>query len=340
MSINAPSSAQVSSTSASSQINSASNSDSAKKTSSESSFKDEMDKVSSTEKSKKNEETSDKKNDKVDDVSQKDEKTTNTENNANQNQDKNDAQSPADQLNGMVDFSNFGSLSVSDANSMLTNDIAQMLNINNTAVTGLAADMKVTASGMMNLISMTESDADSMLTNDIAQMLNINNTAVTGLAADMKVTASGMMNLDYSSISMTESDADFFINLTQKNDVSVQNITAQAQNMLNQGVEAKEVKQNVQISETLLNAINIAKENNQPLRIDFDQNMSVIMRFGKDGTIAANFIPGDKAVEQYLRNNIESLKNTFRENDLPYSDLSYSNRGGKQQKENRRNREQ
>lgn len=296
MSINAPSSAQVSSTSASSQINSASNSDSAKKTSSESSFKDEMDKVSSTEKSKKNEETSDKKNDKVDEVSQKDEKTTNTENNANQNQDKNDAQSQADQLNGMVDFSNFGSLSVSDANSMLTNDIAQML--------------------------------------------NINNTAVTGLAADMKVTASGMMNLDYSSISMTESDADFFINLTQKNDVSVQNITAQAQNMLNQGVEAKEVKQNVQISETLLNAINIAKENNQPLRIDFDQNMSVIMRFGKDGAIAANFIPGDKAVEQYLRNNIESLKNTFRENDLPYSDLSYSNRGGKQQKENRRNREQ
>ena len=296
MSINAPSSAQVSSTSASSQINSASNSDSAKKTSSESSFKDEMDKVSSTEKSKKNEKTSDKKNDKVDEVSQKDEKTTNTENNANQNQDKNDAQSPADQLNGMVDFSNFGSLSVSDANSMLTNDIAQML--------------------------------------------NINNTAVTGLAADMKVTASGMMNLDYSSISMTESDADFFINLTQKNDVSVQNITAQAQNMLNQGVEAKEVKQNVQISETLLNAINIAKENNQPLRIDFDQNMSVIMRFGKDGAIAANFIPGDKAVEQYLRNNIQSLKNTFRENDLPYSDLSYSNRGGKQQKENRRNREQ
>lgn len=296
MSINAPSSAQVSSASASSQINSASNSDSAKKTSSESSFKDEMDKVSSTEKSKKNEKTSDKKNDKVDDVSQKDEKTSNTENNANQNQDKNDAQSPAEQLNGMVDFSNFGSLSVSNANSMLTNDIAQML--------------------------------------------NINNTAVTGLAADMKVTASGMMNLDYSSISMTESDADFFINLTQKNDVSVQNITAQAQNMLNQGVEAKEVKQNVQISETLLNAINIAKENNQPLRIDFDQNMSVIMRFGKDGTIAANFIPGDKAVEQYLRNNIESLKNTFRENDLPYSDLSYSNRGGKQQKENRRNREQ
>ena len=301
MSINAPSSAQVSSASASSQINSASNSDSAKKASSESSFKDEMDKVSSTEKSKKNEKTSDKKNDKVDEVSKKDEKATNTENkitdnNANQNQDKNDAQSPADQLNGMVDFSNFGSLSVSDANSMLTNDIAQML--------------------------------------------NINNTAVTGLAADMKVPASGMMNLDYSSISMTESDADFFINLTQKNDVSVQNITAQAQNMLNQGVDAKEVKQNVQISETLLNAINIAKENNQPLRIDFDQNMSVIMRFGKDGAIAANFIPGDKAVEQYLRNNIEYLKNTFRENDLPYSDLSYSNRGGKQQKENRRNREQ
>ena len=66
---------------------------------------------------------------------------------------------------------------------------------------------------------------------------------------------------------------------------------------------------------------------------------SVILRVGKDGAIAANFIPGDKAVEQYLRNNIETLKNTFKENELPYSDLSYSNRGSKQQKENRRNKQ-
>ena len=136
---------------------------------------------------------------------------------------------------------------------------------------------------------------------------------------------------------MNKSDAEFFIGLTKNNDVSVANITTQAQNMLNNGAELAEVKQNVQISQTLLNAISKAKENNQPLRIDFDQNISVILRINKEGVVSANFIPGDKAVEQYLRNNISSLRATFDEQDLPYSDLSYSNRGSKQQKEKRNN---
>lgn len=188
--------------------------------------------------------------------------------------------------------------------------------------------------------SMSINDINSMLSNDLRQMFTTsalqgaNSTAETGRAA-------GMMSLDFSnSVSMTQSDADFFINLTQNNDVSMQNVVSQAQTMLNQGADVKEVKQNVQISQTLLNALNNARETNQPMRIDFDQNVSVILRIGKDGAISANFIPGDKAVEQYLRNNIESLKATFNENDLPYTDLSYSNRGSKQQKENRRNKQQ
>ena len=136
-----------------------------------------------------------------------------------------------------------------------------------------------------------------------------------------------------------KSDAQFFINLTQNDTVSVQNAVVQAQNMINSGADVSDVQQNVKISQALLDAINNAKETNQPLRIDFDQNVSVVLRIGKDGAIAANFIPGDKAVEQYLRNNIESLKATFNENDLPYTDLSYSN-SSKQQNERRRNKQQ
>lgn len=40
---------------------------------------------------------------------------------------------------------------------------------------------------------------------------------------------------------------------------------------------------------------------NQPFRIDFDKDVSVIIKVNKDGSLAANFIPGDKAVEQYLK---------------------------------------
>ncbi len=179
------------------------------------------------------------------------------------------------------------------------------------------------------------------LSNDIQQMINTSTIAhnVAGVKATQAI---GTMKLNNStnSISMTQSDAEFFVNLTQNNDVSMQNITAQATEMTQQGADVKEVQQNVKVSQALLEALSESREKNQPVRIDFDKDVSVVLRVGKDGALAANFIPGDKAVEQYLRNNIESLKNTFNENDLPYSDLSYSNRGGKQQRENQRNRQQ
>jgi hypothetical protein len=289
MSINATTSStsQVSSTQSTAQTSSASNSDSAKKTSSESSFKDEMNKVDSSEKSKESKDTSeannqnkkvedstkDKNSDNLDDLSQS--------NNQNQNL-----------LEGGVDYSNFASMSMLNANNNLTDNIQQMFNLNTAATSEISSKSN-------NFFGFDDSN----------------------------------------SISMTESDANFFINLTQNNDISMQNVTAQAQNLLNNGAEVSNVKQNVQVSQALLDALSNARETNQPLRIDFDQNVSVILRIGKDGSFAANFIPGDKAVEQYLKTNIDSLKATFRENDLPYSDLSYSSRGKQQQKENRRNKQ-
>lgn len=210
---------------------------------------------------------------------------------------------------------------------------------NNLTLTG-----NVDANNVMDLTKMgalnSLNNANAMLSNDIQQMIN-NTAQISGISGASKVSGSIFNFGDDSknSISMTQSDAQFFINLTQNDTVSVQNAVTQAQNMINNGAEVSEVQQNVKISQALLDAINNAKETNQPLRIDFDQNVSVVLRIGKDGAIAANFIPGDKAVEQYLRNNIESLKATFNENDLPYTDLSYSN-SSKQQNERRRNKQQ
>jgi len=180
------------------------------------------------------------------------------------------------------------------------------------------------------------------LSNDIQQMISTSNIAQTTSAIKSMSTVGSMKLNSGKNISMTKSDADFFVNLTQNNngDVSVQNMTAQAAEMTQKGANVKEVKQNVQVSQALLDALSESREKNQPLRIDFDRDVSVILRVSKEGTLAANFIPGDKAVEQYLKNNIETLKTTFNENDLPYSDLTYSNRGGQRQKENQRDRQQ
>ncbi|MBR1425149.1 hypothetical protein IJ579_06265 [bacterium] len=174
-------------------------------------------------------------------------------------------------------------------------------------------------------------DVNSRLTDDILQMMNT--------TSDIK---SWGISLEdgtvQNSFSMNEDDAQFFINLTKTDNVNIESINVQAQNMIDNGVQTQQVQQSVKVSQTLLNALSNARENGQPVRIDFDKDVSVILRVSKNGTIAAHFIPGDKAVEQYLRNNIDSLRNTFNENDLPYSDLSYSN-SSKQQNERRRNQQ-
>ena len=175
-------------------------------------------------------------------------------------------------------------------------------------------------------------NANMMLTNDIQQMIE---STATSNAINSKNWTIGLENGETSNLKMTESDADFFITLTQSDNVDLASVQAQAQKMINNGADVSDIKQNVQISQTLLNALSEAKENNQPIRIDFDQNISVILRVGRDGAISAQFIPGDKAVEQYLRNNIESLKSSFDEQDLPYSELSYSN-SSKEQNNRRR----
>ena len=88
----------------------------------------------------------------------------------------------------------------------------------------------------------------------------------------------------------------------------------------------------------LMDKLAESMKTNQPFRIDFDKDVSVIIKVNKDGSLAANFIPGDKAVEQYLRNNIASLRQRFDEQDLSYTQLSYSN-SRQQQQQKRQNKE-
>lgn len=192
----------------------------------------------------------------------------------------------------------------------------------------------------LKLEALSMTDINNNLANDIEMMMNTNNindlqTKYTNMINNGKI-----LQLDYSKdITMSQEDAEFFINLTQNSDITPQAIATQIQATLDSGANLTQVQKSAKISETLLNAINIAKETNQPLRIDFDQNIAVIMRIGKDGSFSANFIPGDKVVEQYLKNNIDTLKSTFEEKELPYTELSYSNRGSKQQKEQRKNQQ-
>lgn len=144
---------------------------------------------------------------------------------------------------------------------------------------------------------------------------------------------------DYcASLKMDNKDINFFVNL-----VANQQMTAQTAQLNNAGllgnnnfneIKTSATQKTINISATLMDAINESVKTNKPFRIDFGNDVAVIMRVNKDGQLSANFIPGSAAVEQYLRNNIESLRQSFDEQELPYERLSYSQQQNQEQNQN------
>lgn len=170
-------------------------------------------------------------------------------------------------------------------------------------------------------------EGQSLLSQNIQDLLN---------TKDLMNTVNSATTVDYDVINMSDSDANFFANLVQNTDMSMQSIAANISDQMAEG--AQNIQKNVQVSSVLMDKLAESMKTNQPFRIDFDKDVSVIIKVNKDGSLAANFIPGDKAIEQYLRNNIASLRQRFDEQDLLYTQLSYSN-SRQQQQQKRQNKE-
>lgn len=141
--------------------------------------------------------------------------------------------------------------------------------------------------------------------------------------------------LTLESINMTENDAQFFVDVVKNNNAGVQNVVHDVQQAMTFGTE--EVQKSANVSKTLINALANTQKTGQAVRIDFGNDIAVVMRVTKDGSIMANFIPGDKAVEEYLKNNIGFLKQRFEEEDIPYSRLSYSQHEGQERRDRQQN---
>ncbi len=160
--------------------------------------------------------------------------------------------------------------------------------------------------------------------------MNIQNLLNT---KDLMSTVNSATTIDYDVINMSDDDANFFANLVQNTDMSMKDIATQVAESNN-----AQTTKSVQVSSVLMEKLADSLRTNQPFRIDFDKDVSVIIKVNKDGSLSANFIPGDKAVEQYLRNNISYLRQRFDEENLSYSELNYSNsreqNRQKQKKEN------
>ncbi len=132
-------------------------------------------------------------------------------------------------------------------------------------------------------------------------------------------------------------DIKLFEGLTQKADVSINSVNTENQtfNMQINGENLDISYKSIEISKTLFAAIENAHKTGKPVRLDFGQDASVILRIGKDGKISAEFLPNDKAMEMALKSALPLLKAKFDEENIPYGTLNYKQFN--QQKDNRNN---
>lgn len=139
----------------------------------------------------------------------------------------------------------------------------------------------------------------------------------------------------YDTMSMNRDDVNFFLNMVSDGQfsLSVQQTETNNFNVSDVSIApSADVQKGLEVSKTLINLIEKSMQTQKPVRIDFDNNVAVIMKIDKDGKISADFIPSNNEVERYLRNNIPLLVQKFEEQNLPYKELTY--RQAKQNKQN------
>ena len=173
-----------------------------------------------------------------------------------------------------------------------------------------------------------QSEFQALLDNNAMNNFSIASQNMNFVATDL--------TLDMDSLSISEDDALFFNELVKNPQFSLSSTPNELINIgeLTSNTDIKAYK-SMNVSKTLFSLIEKSQETQKPVRLDFDNNVTVIMKVDKEGKLTAEFIPGDKAVEMYLRNNIPFLKQRFEEQNLAYNDLYYRQNGRQQQQNNR-----
>lgn len=215
----------------------------------------------------------------------------------------------------------------------ITPEDAVKLNKNDTN----SKDMKVITFAPISPVQELKENLTTNKTSDIVKFIDANLETANSKKTSKSNSASAAKKAEEKAIKMTEADAKFFQNLVENNSQVAQD--AKATDMANQ-TTLKDIEEthSAKVSKSLLNALKESQETNKSFRVDFDKNLSVILKVNRAGKISAEFLPGDAAVEQYLKSNIPLLKQKFNDEGLEYENLSYRDQSRKDKEEKRNNR--
>lgn len=166
-----------------------------------------------------------------------------------------------------------------------------------------------------------------------SELLNVSGGVIT--SDEINYLLSLPVDYDFNSMSMNIDDGLFFVSLTHGIQYNVEMTpNNEFKNLV--GVETVQntiSQKTIETTNQIVSLIEKAQKTQRPVRISFDNDVSVVIKIDKHGKLTAEFIPGSLEVENYLKNNISALKQKFDEQNLPYNDLLYR-QNNRQKKQN------
>ena len=128
----------------------------------------------------------------------------------------------------------------------------------------------------------------------------------------------------YDAVIVNEADAEVFANLVEHGEVNMNNLAPQA------------AERAVHVSKTLADMLAKAMQDNKPVRIEFDNDISVIIRISRDGKLSADFLPSSQVAEAYLRENLPILRQKLNDQNIEYDELNQRERREQDREQNRK----
>ena len=145
-----------------------------------------------------------------------------------------------------------------------------------------------------------------------------NSEGVRKVDKQSNVTVETVVKFD--NVIMSKDDVDFFAKLVENGQTDMTQATLKSS----------------KVSKTLADLLAKSMKDNQHVRIDFDNNISVIIKISRDGKISADFLPSSQVAEAYLKENLPLLKQRFDENNIEYDELNHRERKQDNEKEDRK----
>lgn len=118
---------------------------------------------------------------------------------------------------------------------------------------------------------------------------------------------------------MTEDDMEFFKLVLNNPNVAINN----SDSIVVEDEKGKKTLKKLDFSKSMMNLIEYAYGSNRPIRLDFAQNLSIILKIDKQGQVSAEFVSSDKAMGYLLKTNLPLLRQKLDSEGIKYKKIFY-----------------